>query len=224
MAAVPVGGFGLRSDRLHSSWRRQLRFIALAEAVRRVVENSLRPTRPDGLSSPPVIFSLEGGRHGPAGTALTPGYGLARRRCCGHDAGFPRSAGACETVGVLGEALRKPLGVSPYIDNSPYRLNLCYILGRPRVRGSGGNTQGKIMEWGAEIPVVSGRPEVPRAPVRESSPIDAFPGFALQSEPHSSRPFGRSSMACPSKSRSSMRIGSSLQLIRPGPARQALRL
>lgn len=35
--------------------------IALAEAVRRVVENSLRPARPDGLSAP-VVFSLEGGQ------------------------------------------------------------------------------------------------------------------------------------------------------------------
>ena len=35
--------------------------IALVEAVREVVENSLRPTRPDGFSTP-VVFSLEGGQ------------------------------------------------------------------------------------------------------------------------------------------------------------------
>lgn len=34
--------------------------IGTAEAARRVVENSLRPTRPQGLATP-VIFSLEGG-------------------------------------------------------------------------------------------------------------------------------------------------------------------
>ena len=35
--------------------------IVLAEAVRVIVENSLRPTRPDGFSTP-VVFSLEGGQ------------------------------------------------------------------------------------------------------------------------------------------------------------------
>ena len=35
--------------------------IALAEAVRVIVENSLRPTRPDGFSTP-VVFSLEEGQ------------------------------------------------------------------------------------------------------------------------------------------------------------------
>jgi hypothetical protein len=35
--------------------------IALAEAVRRIVENSLRPARPEGIAAP-VVFSLEGGQ------------------------------------------------------------------------------------------------------------------------------------------------------------------
>jgi hypothetical protein len=35
--------------------------IALVEAVRTIVENSLRPARPEGLSTP-VVFSLEGGQ------------------------------------------------------------------------------------------------------------------------------------------------------------------
>lgn len=35
--------------------------IALAEAVRMIVENSLRPTRPDEISTP-VVFSREGGQ------------------------------------------------------------------------------------------------------------------------------------------------------------------
>ena len=35
--------------------------VALAEAVRRVVENSLRPARPEGIAAP-VVFSLEGGQ------------------------------------------------------------------------------------------------------------------------------------------------------------------
>ena len=35
--------------------------IALVEAVRTIVENSLRPTRPEGLPTP-IVFSLEGGQ------------------------------------------------------------------------------------------------------------------------------------------------------------------
>lgn len=35
--------------------------IALVEAVRTIVENSLRPARPEGFSAP-VVFSLEGGQ------------------------------------------------------------------------------------------------------------------------------------------------------------------
>ena len=35
--------------------------IALVEAVRTIVENSLRPARPEGLPTP-VVFSLEGGQ------------------------------------------------------------------------------------------------------------------------------------------------------------------
>ena len=35
--------------------------IALVEAVRTIVENSLRPARPEGLPAP-VVFSLEGGQ------------------------------------------------------------------------------------------------------------------------------------------------------------------
>ena len=35
--------------------------IALAKAVRVIVENSLRPARPDGIAAP-VVFSLEGGQ------------------------------------------------------------------------------------------------------------------------------------------------------------------
>jgi len=35
--------------------------IALVEAVRTIVESSLRPTRPEGFSAP-VVFSLEGGQ------------------------------------------------------------------------------------------------------------------------------------------------------------------
>ncbi|QIK95970.1 DUF4118 domain-containing protein [Sphingomonas sp. HDW15A] len=36
--------------------------IALVEAVRTIVENSLRPARPDSSFSAPVVFSLEGGQ------------------------------------------------------------------------------------------------------------------------------------------------------------------
>jgi len=38
-----------------------LLLIALAKAVRLIVENSLRPARPDGIVAP-VVFSLEGGQ------------------------------------------------------------------------------------------------------------------------------------------------------------------
>ena len=38
-----------------------LLLIALAKAVRVIVENSLRPARPDGIAAP-VVFSLEGGQ------------------------------------------------------------------------------------------------------------------------------------------------------------------